>query len=88
MEACAKTHLETLGNFIPYNLYSSNKAIPQFLLLNFYIPYNSVDLNLIFLIDKGAMSNYMSYDTAFKLGLDLEKDNDVILAMEPISPLT
>lgn len=80
LEACAKTFPETLGNFVPYNLCSYDKTIAKYLLLDFNISLNFGNLNLISLIDTGAISNYMSYDTATKLGLYLELDDDVVLA--------
>ena len=67
----------------PYDLLPRNKPSSTYLLLSFYVfSLNLVDNSTLCtaFIDKGAISNYMSYNLAIRLGLTLEGGAGVILA--------
>ena len=67
----------------PYDLQPCNKPSFTYLLLSFDVfSYNLVDNSTLCttLIDTGAISNYMSYNLAIRLGFSLEGGVSVILA--------
>ena len=72
-----------LASTKPYDLRPRNKPSSTYLLLSFDVfSFNLVDNSTLCtaLIDTGAISNYMSYDLAIRLGFSLEGGVGVILA--------